>query len=443
MSEFDKSFFQNCTDILQGKAEDGLSSAEMRFLFSLGYLKVGGRIDPDVKSRQLAILDLAARFERLFPLPMKNAPGAFFWGGLISPEAIGGSGHSGEPVGVSGRGKTLKRAFESCIGEAAEYASSLEEENDDRIISSITESGLADDDLMLLSGRAVKDEKGRFGNDWIAARSLSSEHQVYLPADIVLRKRNKSGTDYRAPSSSGLGAGATLQDAVLSGLMEVIERDAIALWWYGGLPARKLLLGNGLDPEFHRFVSSVRSRGSRPFWLLDLTTDLQIPVVAALSSKTDGTSVIAGFSARPDYGSALRSAFLEMCQMELAQEISLHRRSEKGMAGLNERDRKWVRLHDELSVSNYPELIGIDAVTPKIKDTSLPSIKYSVDQLGLNGLEAYAVDLTRKVIGINVCRVVVPGLQPYGTDIVTQRLNGVAKSYRTPIVRNFEKVAII
>lgn len=88
-------------------------------------------------------------------------------------------------------------------------------------------------------------------------------------------------------NSNGCAAGATRNDATRTEMWECIERDALALGWHGGLPARVLALDviNRQQPRLFWWLN-LRDRPTR---LLDLTTGIGFPVVAAVSSNPRGT----------------------------------------------------------------------------------------------------------------------------------------------------------
>lgn len=87
--------------------------------------------------------------------------------------------------------------------------------------------------------------------------------------------------------SNGNAAGSSLEDAALQGFLEVVERDAVALWWYN----RSRLPGVDLDAFDEPWLGQVRAaygRLRRDLWVLDLTADFGIPVMAAVSCRNDG-----------------------------------------------------------------------------------------------------------------------------------------------------------
>ena len=77
----------------------------------------------------------------------------------------------------------------------------------------------------------------------------------------------------------------------------------------------------------------------RRSWLLDITTDIGVPCIAAVSCRADGFGLAFGLAARPTLRAAARSAILEMCQIELAHAVVEAKLRERGEAALNEKDR--------------------------------------------------------------------------------------------------------
>ena len=120
-------------------------------LRALGYARMAGEgserhNEIQIQNRR-ALMQLASHFDDVFSMPLPHAPGASFFGALVTPGAWGIHGHGTSPSGIGGRGKTLREAFESCVGEAAEYLSFIEWDEDDRITGRVAEHGLTPDEL--------------------------------------------------------------------------------------------------------------------------------------------------------------------------------------------------------------------------------------------------------------------------------------------------------
>ena len=431
---------------------DDFTREAKRLLVALGYAQNVATEETGIRStshdrgvvkNRLALLHLASHFDQAFQLPLPYAPGAFFFGAMLSPSAYGIDTHVKTSTGVAGRGTSLQRAFESCAGEAAEYLSFLERKDDALPSRQISDHGLSQVVMeWSLGGLGLSKLPDPGTVDWIEAVRLHDSAKVAFPAELVLRRDPARRIAKSKAESTGLGAGPSMADAKFSGLMEVIERDAVALWWYGGRPARRI--GNRLRDEtgFSAFVSDIRSGTERRTWLLDLTTDLSIPVVAALSADEDGHAVVGGFCAHPDIGFAMRGASLELCQMELAQQLAVMKLDQFGEKGLNDQDLVWVARNRHLSIDAYPELMGCEETSRRCGGGSEPHLECK-EALAGSGFDPYLVDLTRPEIGIPVAKVVVPGLQSINPAWRSRRLDAMANNTRTPLDKAAKKISLI
>jgi ribosomal protein S12 methylthiotransferase accessory factor len=161
---------------------------------------------------------------------------------------------------------------------------------------------------------------------------------------------------------------------------------------------------------------------ARHTWLLDITTDIGLPVIAALSCSGDGRGVACGLASRTSLLAAARAALLELCQMELAILLAQARLAERGEASLTVADRQCLARATKLD-ANCCELLhplGAPGLHDEPTDQAqLPAIARVLMQAGV---EAALVDLTRPQNDIQVVRAVAPALQPLPSDIVTPRL---------------------
>lgn len=151
--------------------------------------------------------------------------------------------------------------------------------------------------------------------DWIEADEAGTGRRLYVSADSVLIGLRKPGdaAAVAVADSNGCACGPTPQSAKLAGLLELIERDAVARWWFGKRKRPPLAL-SVLDsqPELCAYLST-RSRICR---LFEITTDLAVPVVVAASFEPDGTVVALGFAAKVDLTTAALAATVEMLAIE-------------------------------------------------------------------------------------------------------------------------------
>jgi ribosomal protein S12 methylthiotransferase accessory factor len=163
----------------------------------------------------------------------------------------------------------------------------------------------------------------------------------------------------------------------------------------------------------------------RRSWLLDITTDIGVPCVAAVSCMVDGFGFAFGLAARTTLTGAARAAILEMCQGELAYAVVEAKCRERGEAALNEQDRIHRRRATAINADRCLLLQPVPEPTEHfaIDATDANDVLQSIaKRLELFGIETFTLDLTRAQLAIPAARVITPGLQLEPSEIVTPRL---------------------
>ena len=422
-------------ELLSDNAEDITGSDARQLLDALRYASAteipagGSQIGPETLHRA-NLLNAASRFVRVFELAAPEAPGLVSFGAEFDP-AFADLLHAGSPlVGVSGVGLSLQEAFQGCIGEGVEYLSQLQNGSDLLLCSGVDDHAakLGPPAQKLVAALAARRLRPDAGLSWHCATRLSDGCEVLLPADLCLR-RPQQQREFTPPFrlSVGSAAGTCWEAAALHGLLELIERDAASLWWQGGQRGRTISPQDEAYAVAGSLLSQLRQTAvpRRRSWLLDITTDIGVPCVVAVSCLPDGFGLALGFAARPKLATAARSAILEMCQMELALAVVAAKQGERGEAGLNAQDRIHLRRASLINADQCPLLQPVAeqaehlTISPTDPDAVLGLIVQRLQELGI---EAFCLDLTRPRFAIPVARVIAPGLQLEPSEIVTARL---------------------
>lgn len=155
--------------------------------------------------------------------------------------------------------------------------------------------------------------------DWTPVWSLTEERHKYLPTQLLYYQSPASADCARffaMGCSNGNASGNNLEEAVLQGLFELVERDAVALWWYNRLHRPGVDLASFGEPWLLDLAAYYDGLG-RDTWALDVTSDLGIPAFVAVSRlrATDQDRVLFGLGCHLDARIALQRAFAEMNQM--------------------------------------------------------------------------------------------------------------------------------
>ncbi|MEH2038618.1 MAG: YcaO-like family protein [Nostoc sp.] len=154
--------------------------------------------------------------------------------------------------------------------------------------------------------------------DWTPVWSLTHQEFKYLPTAYCYYGYQP---DYKPDcwaDSNGCAAGNTLEEAILQGFMELVERDAVALWWYNFLQKPQVDLDSFDEPYFQSLKQYYQTI-NREIWVLDITSDLNIPVFAAVTRRSDRSveDIVLGYGAHFDAKIAISRALTEVNQILL------------------------------------------------------------------------------------------------------------------------------
>ena len=155
---------------------------------------------------------------------------------------------------------------------------------------------------------------------WEFMTNIQNGAPKFVPSDLVwLTSRIKNQPlMYFQGSTNGLASGANVEDAILSGLYEVIERDAwtinqYLLDNYGILPTRVPL--TSLPPALKACLSQITASQIK-LHLFDITNDYRVPVFSAILLDFSGNvaGTFAGFGCHLDAETAALRAITEAVQ---------------------------------------------------------------------------------------------------------------------------------
>ncbi|MBH8572078.1 YcaO-like family protein [Nostocaceae cyanobacterium CENA369] len=276
---------------------------------------------------------------------------------------------------------------------------------------------------------------------WVAALNLASNQQTLVPAALVyLNFCSDLPGDYILPvTTNGMASGFSVEFAAYSGLCELIERDALIITWLNRLPAPRIYFDG--QPGIETEIARNYARFGIELMAFDFTTDIQIPVIAAMAIDRSGKSpsLVIGLGCHLDGRTALRKAIFEVCQarphdierMASGAGTNLHKYDDIQdlqdhsafffpAARLGELD---FLLHNErsLKVADLPTYTA---------SSELERLRSTVEKLHSVGADAYLVDVTTPdiaSIGFRVVRTLASQLVPiyfgYGQEpLGSQRL---------------------
>ena len=268
---------------------------------------------------------------------------------------------------------------------------------------------------------------------WVPVWSLSSGHYRYVPARYGFFDYPDEGTPFCRADSNGNAAGATLEEAILQGLYELVERDAVSIWFYNRLRRPGVNLASFGEPYFTELGHYYAEVLHRDLHVLDVTSDFGIPCFVAVSRRTDRKpgDIIKGYGCHHDPALAISKALTELNQV-------LHNVLEDtpdGATRYRHRDPLSLGWLQTVTMAEHPYLAS-DPEQPlktaadypgQATDDVLDDLLTGVQQAQAQNIEVYVLNLTREEIGMAVVKVIAPGLGHFWRRLGFRRL------YETPV----------
>jgi bacteriocin biosynthesis cyclodehydratase domain-containing protein len=258
--------------------------------------------------------------------------------------------------------------------------------------------------------------------EWSPVWSLRDQRFKYLPTSLVyFFYRGQS--DYHAQAdSNGCAAGNTLGEAIVQGFLELVERDAYAIWWYNRLQRAEVDLGR-FDDSYVRDLQDQLAETGRRLWVLDVTSDLGIPSFVAVTHwMHEGRENIEfGSGAHFDARIALLRALTELNQF---LSIGLMGGGKGDKSSLDATTPLRLQEHPYLTPSGNPAVHSGSASEFGRLDTR-EQVAACVNLAKREGLDFLVLDQTRPDIEVPVVRVIVPGLRHFYRRFAPGRLYDV------------------
>jgi len=265
--------------------------------------------------------------------------------------------------------------------------------------------------------------------EWTPVWSMTrKEHRYVISSYCYYGYPYPGGHFYSSPNSNGCASGNTLEEAVLQGFFELSERDAVAIWWYNKLVRPSVNLESFNIPYVNR-LKNYYENNNRELWVLDITNDLGIPTFVALSRriKGDPEEIVFSFGSHFDPSVALLRAVTELNQF--MPQMSAGTPGE--YAYQDKHAISWwktARLEDNpyLAPDGLNEKRLAD-YTDRSSDDLLKDIQCCQKIVEDLGMEFLVLDQTKPDVGLNVVKVIVPGMRH-----MWQRL-GPGRLYDVPV----------
>ncbi|PSP71749.1 bacteriocin biosynthesis protein SagD [Halobacteriales archaeon QH_6_68_27] len=245
---------------------------------------------------------------------------------------------------------------------------------------------------------------------WVPGRSLATREDVRLPAELVHYPPPER--TIRPAVTTGLGLGNSTVEALLSGLYEVVERDAATIAWYSTYDPLELVVD---DDAYRELAARAGAEGLEATALL-LTQDVDVPVVGVAVTREEYPKLALGTAADLDPARAARNALAEAVQnwVELREMGPDGAAETDGAIGEYAADPSPVEPFVDPGGRVPADSVGADTV-PDGRD-HLAAVRKRVTDAGLHPYAARTTTRDVRAMGFEAVRVLVPAAQPLFFD---------------------------
>jgi ribosomal protein S12 methylthiotransferase accessory factor len=256
------------------------------------------------------------------------------------------------PTGTGfGQSYDRQRARLTAVCEAMERYGAVAAPNRTSVVGSyreLRESAIHPDEFGLYSAAQYQSRGFRyrpFADDqryrWVWGYSFAQDRRVLVPEYVAYfgsHETDRVGERFVAESSNGCALGTCLEEAILHGILEVIERDAFLLAWYGRRHMVQLDLATAAGEKVAEFAAGITANTGYDVAVFDTTVE-GIPccwATAVNPSHVDGRpKVVCTAGAHLDPQRAVSHALFELIATQAG---SITRYAEE-----RERARRMVR----------------------------------------------------------------------------------------------------
>ncbi len=282
---------------------------------------------------------------------------------------------------------------------------------------------------------------------WTWGWSLRDEKPKLIPAQLCYLMYNPIPGEpmMQATSSTGWALHHTFEEAIHTGMREIVERDAFFLAWLNRLKLPRLDLDSVTDPAIVRFRDEMKRIGT-DFRVYVTTNDVGIPSFAALvlDRRPGHPAFLLTLGAHPDPVRGLRQAVEEAAMMHL--DVTMRVRTDQVDAPERMQDIQRMSHHGDyyLKQENLGPIEWLlhDERTMRLDDIEnhgsrdvWEEVRYMVDRFAAAGMDPLFVDATPadlKEAGWCAAKTLVPGTirHEYGYGV---RYLDCARIYEAPV----------
>jgi len=295
---------------------------------------------------------------------------------------------------------------------------------------------------------------------WVWGYSLARREPILVPQAYAYYRThvtNPGDPSFACEISNGCALGSCLEEAILYGMVEVVERDAFLMTWYARLPAARIDLSSARDRSIPVLAEAIEAETGYQVLTFDTTMEHGIPSVWAIALRPPGTeqpglACAAGAHLDPELAASGALSELGPILTDLIRRYPDVAERGRAMVG----DPSLVVTMGDHSVlyANHEASSRLDFLTTSAQSRSFADIRSRhgaadafrntdltddltevVRRLRSHGLDVVVVDQTtpeHRAGGFSCVKAIVPGMLPMTFGHDNRRIHGLPRLSEVP-----------
>lgn len=323
-----------------------------------------------------------------------------------------------------GKGITKDHAKASAMMEGFERYSAEKQEDDETIISTVdeisTKGEYIDPKTLNLPQKYEKEDISQIPLEWNLATDIISNKDYYVPSNAVFHPYTHDNDiqSFFKSNTNGLASGNILEEAILHGMFEVIERDAWSIFELTHKNYSQINLDTIESELINNTIEKFESNGIK-IKLMDFTADIKVPTIAASADDTvtkDAGLLTLGMGTHLDPEIAVLRALTEVAQSRATQ-INGAREDTVRADFAREAGYERMKRINKYYFRQEEEQVDFRDIENKSTTSINEDIEIVKDELIANDIKHILyTDLTRPELDISVVRVIIPEMELYAID---------------------------
>lgn len=344
--------------------------------------------------------------------------------GLPIYTAIRPTAEDGAVSIYGGKGITKDHARASAMMEGFERYSAERQDSDEVTIAGLDEISDLGEYINPESLNLPKDFKKQnldsMKLEWSPVKDIISDKEYYIPTNAIYHPYIH-GNDCESlfkSNTNGLASGNILEEAILHGIFEVIERDAWSIFELTHKNYAQIDLDSIESDIVNDTIDRFESNGIK-IKLMDFTADINVPTIAASADDTvtrDAGLLTLGMGTHLDPEVAILRALTEVAQSRATQ-INGAREDTVRADFAREAGYERMKRINKYYFRDEDEKISISSIENKSTTSITNDLEIVKDELITNDIDKILYyDLTRPELDVSVVRVIIPEMELFALD---------------------------